>query len=338
MFRALYENFQNEAINELNQNIVRYQSVEPNLTIMNNSNNYPFPNGGTAATTQFNQAINNLANVTNPIFETTTTSQPNLGTVFTGIPDTIGQRMSDCRKFTGLAGLSNLMGQTNLSAEQRCGWRYKAGQGVVAEVAQGAFGTRGGPLDPARPPTDAINNGIQYYWNLQDAEKKMVADICKAATNCQDMGTVPVSAVGDFSNVCGYCKTSKKIIPIRRDGNSVRPRYNSVDIQCAPSEIVTVNEAATKCPPPDPAQQETVYWKCLKQGNLERDCVTLSALFAGCNPNGTLISALTQSTNPQDYADRLRQRNRSRSIKVSQILYLVKMSSKTAMQPSLPVS
>ena len=52
MFRALYENFQNEGINELNQNIVRYQSVEPNLTVVNTQNNYPFPNSGNTAQSQ----------------------------------------------------------------------------------------------------------------------------------------------------------------------------------------------------------------------------------------------------------------------------------------------
>jgi len=312
MFRTLYENFQNEAINELNQNVVRYQSVEPNLTVMNNQNDYPFPTTTGQPTSnvmnQYQNAINTLGNVANPTYGITTTVQPNLGSVFTGVPDTIGDKIKECRTYTGLVGLSNLMGQTNLSSEQRCGWRYKAGTGVIAEVAQGAFGTRAAPLDPARPQKDTVGNGVQYYWNLQNAEKQMVTDICKAAKNCQDMGAVPVSAIGDFSNVCGYCKTSKKIIPIRREGAQVRARYTDVDVQCAPSDIVTVNEAATKCPPPTPEQQQTVYWKCLKNGGLERDCVTLSALFAGCNPNGTLISALTAGTNPQDYADKLRLR------------------------------
>lgn len=312
MFRSLYEEFQNPAIDQLNANIVRYSSTEPNLTVMNTQNNYPFPNAGNeqqrlqASNVQLQNSVNILGTVSNPAFGITTESQPNLASIVSGIPDALGDRMKECRTYTGLAGLSNLMGSVNLAAEQRCGWRYKAGQGVVAEVAQGAFGTRGAPLDPARPQVDTVGNGVNYYWNLQDAEKQMVKDICKAATNCQDMGAVPVSAVGDFSNVCGYCKTSKKIIPIRRQGNSVSSRYTDVDMQCAPSEIVTVNNAATQCPPPDPGQQEAVYWKCLNQGNLERDCVTLSALYAGCSPTGTLVSALTEGTNPQDYADKLR--------------------------------
>lgn len=312
MFRALYENFQTESTNELNQNIARYQSVEPNLTVMNNQNDYSFPattgQPTSNAMNQYQDSLNILGSVANPTYGITTTSQANLASVFTGVPDTIGDKLKECRTYNGLAGLSNLIGQTNLSSEQRCAWRYKSGTGVVAEVAQGAFGTFTGPLDPARPQKDTVGNGVQYIWNLRDAEKKMVTDICKAATNCQDMGAVPVSAVGDFSNVCGYCKTSKKIIPIQRDGTSVRARYNSLDTQCAPSEIVTVNDAATKCPPMSPEQQQSVYWKCLKSGALERDCVTLSALFAGCNPNGTLISALTTGTNPQDYADKLRLR------------------------------
>lgn len=312
MFQALYENFAdtNTTIQSLNTNIARYQSVEPNYTIMNSQNNYPYPNTGAAPSAQLQAALNSLGSTSVP--GTTSgaiqpTSITNLGSVLTGVSDDIGTGLKNCRKFEGLTGLSNLMkSQTDPAATQRCGWRYKAGIGAVPQAAQGAYGTRSGPLDPARPQVDRVDNGIQYYWDLAAAEKQMVKDICKSATSCVDMTAVPLSAVGDFSNVCGYCETSKKIIPIKNQNGVIMPRYNDVDTQCSPEKIITVNDAKTRCPPPPPGAPEAPAYKCLNMGKLDRDCITLAALYAGCSPQGTFVSALTKGKNNQDYGDILR--------------------------------
>jgi hypothetical protein len=316
MFRALHENFQNEAVQELNTNIARYQSVEPNYTIFNTANNYAFPNSGINAQQQqsSNAALQNSLNALGTVNIPSSTrgaSEPtdvtNLGMVLTGVPDDIGRNVKECRKFEGMTGLTNLMKtQTNPNALSRCGWRYQKGAGVIPVVAQAAYGNSSGPLDPARPQVDRVGNGVNYYWNLQEAEKQMVNDICKTATNCIDMTAVPVAAAGDFANLCGYCETSKKIIPIKTENGVVIPRYNDLDSQCPPGKIITAKDAKQRCEPPPPGSPQAPYHKCLNADKLDRDCVVLSALFAGCSPEGTLIKALTNGKNQQDYSDQLR--------------------------------
>jgi len=317
MFRSLYENFQtNQNIQELNENIVRFQSVEPNFTVFNDTNNYAYPNTGVnsqeqqASNVQLQAALDSLGTVPVPGTtrgQTEDTTITNIGNVFTGIPDSIGKKVQECRKYEGLVGLSNLMAnQINPAATERCGWRYESGRGVIPTVAQGAYGNRSGPLDPSNPKVDRVGNGVNYYWDLQSAEKQMVRDVCKAATNCIDMTAVPLSAAGDFSNLCGYCETSQKIIPIKTVNGQVMPRYNDLDTQCASSKIVTMKDAKTRCPVPSPDSPQAPFFKCLNTGKLERDCVTLSTWFSGCSPEGTLMKALIEGKNNQDYADMLR--------------------------------
>lgn len=316
MFKSLYENFQNEATQELNANITRYQSVEPNYTIFNTANSYSFPNSGISAqerqssNTSLQNALNALGTVNIPGSTrgaTEPTEVTNLGSVLTGVPDDIGKNIKECRKFEGAQGLLKLMNsQTNPTAINRCGWRYQPGIGPVPIVAQAAYGDSAGPLDPARPQVDRIGNGVKYYWNLAEAEKQMVTDVCKSATNCLDMAAVPVSAAGDFANLCGYCETSKKIIPIKLENGTALPRYNDLDNQCAPANIILASQAKQRCQPTPPGAPKPFYSKCLDANPLDRDCVTLSALIGGCSPEGTLIKALTNGKNNQDYADQLR--------------------------------
>jgi hypothetical protein len=311
MFRTLYESFEDPNIQDLNNEIVRYQSLEPNYTILTNQNLYQFPNAGQqSSNTGLQGALNQLGTV--PVPGTTrdqkeSTDITNLSQVLTGIPDSLARNLKECRKYEGLVGLSNLIkNQANPGAAERCGWRYKPGIGAIPETAQAAYGNSSGPLDPANPRVDRIGNGTNYIWNLQEAEKTMIKDVCKAATNCVDMTAVPISAAGDFSNLCGYCETSKKIIPIKTVNGTVVARYNDLDGQCASEKIITMKDAKERCPVPPPGAPQPGYMKCLNTGKLDRDCVTMSALFAGCSPEGTLVSALTKGKNDQDYADLLR--------------------------------
>ena len=313
MFRSLYENFQDEIVQELDANIARYQSVEPNYTIFNNNNEYSFPNSGIGSqttNTAFQNALNDLGSVNVPGSTrgaTENTTITNLGSVLTGPPDDIGRNIQECRKFDGPIGILNLIkAQKESSAGNRCGWRYQPGIGPVPNVSQGAFGNSSGPLDPARPQVDRVGNGIKYYWDLKEAEKQMVTDICKSATNCLDMAAIPVSAAGDFANYCGYCETSKKIIPIKLENGVATPRYSDLDSQCASAKIITAKEAKQRCEPTPPGAPKPFYAKCLDANPLDRDCVALSAMLGGCSPEGTLIKALTTGKNNQDYSDTLR--------------------------------
>jgi len=276
-------------------------NTEPNMVIMNSNNQYQFPNPGqgTHVSQRSNAALQASLN---------SLGIPGLPGILSGLSDTTGDSLANCRQYQGLSGLQTLQNDmTDPNATTRCGWRYKSGTGPVPEVAQGAYGNRTAALDPARPAKDAVGNGVNYIWNLKDAEKTMVKDICKAATSCMDMATVPGSALGDFGNVCGYCTTSAKVIPVIKQGNTLVARYTDVDLQCDTSKLISAADATSKCPPPQPGAIQPAYMKCFTNP-LDRDCVTLSATYAGCSPQGTLISALSEGNNQKDYADQLRQK------------------------------
>lgn len=328
MFRQLHETFTGSGTGsgttgsgttgsspqaELNQNIARYQSVEPNFVVFNSQNGYSFPNAGITANelqttnTNLTTALNNLGSIPNFSADNKIdTSITNIGAVLTGIPDDIGRNAQSCRQFTGLSGLSQMSGSINTSAPERCGWRYKPGAGMVPEVAQGAFGNASGPLDPATPKKDAVGNGIQYYWNLKDAEKAMVKDVCKAATHCQDMSILPGNMASDFKKHCAFCTTSKKMIPVKTVNGRAMPRYDDVDLQCSSENLITSDNTG-KCPPPEPGAPESELTKCLNPGKLDRDCIALSAVYAGCG-TGSLMNALKEGGDQTDYVNKLRQK------------------------------
>jgi hypothetical protein len=315
MFKTLHESFENPALQDLQNNITRYQNIEPNYVVFTSQNNYQFPNAGVAqknqlSNVQLQNALTAIGNTVVPLATggtTQSTAIPGLNNVLTGIPDSLEQRVKACRTNTGLIGLSNLMkSQADPAATERCGWRYKAGIGAIPQVAQAAYGNSAGPLDPGRPTLDKVGDGIQYFWDLEKAEKQMVVDICKAATTCQDMMAVPLSAAGDFSNLCGYCETSQKIIPIRNTNGTITARYTDMDKQCAPEKIITMKDASQRCPPLPADAAQAPFSKCLNTNKLDRDCVVLSALFAGCSPEGTLVASLTKGKNQNDYGDILR--------------------------------
>jgi len=313
MFRSLYEGFaDSDTINSINQNIVRYQSVEPNSVIFTQASGFTYPNAGneqhkaTSNSSAFQAAIGGLNTVTNTRTGVSLPAVPNLGSILSGIPNDIQVNLLQCRRYNGLAGLQKLkkdVGNTNVPA--RCGWRYQPGQGPVPLVSQGCYASQSGPLDPANPPIDKVGNGIQFFWDLDAAEKAMINDICKTAKTCQDLTLVPASALGDFQNVCGYCKSSKKVIPINRNGNTVTSKYTDAAFQCDPSNIVTADNAATQCPAPGPNDPPSFQFPCMS-GPLGRDCLALASYYAGCSPSGSLAAALSAGTNPNDYAADLR--------------------------------
>jgi len=296
----------------LNTNSANYASVIPNMVIATTQNNYSFPNTGyqnqqnQASNAELQGALANIGSVENIGISGRNAPIPYLGGVLTGVSDPVGANLAQCRTFQGLVGLSNLQAaQPATPVGNACGWRYQAGTGPIPQVAQAAYGNSSGPLDTANPPTDSTGNGVNYIWDLKAAEKQMVTDICKSAQSCQDMSQIPVSAVGDFKNVCGYCKTSDKIIPISMVGGKPQARYTDVDKQCATADIITVANAAS-CPAPPPGQPHPSSWKCFNSP-LDRDCVTMTAQWAGC-AGGTIANALSAGTNPGDFADQLRQK------------------------------
>ena len=67
------------------------------------------------------------------------------------------------------ASLDTIINTMNLNKPVRCGWLYKEGaSGDRPDVSSGFLGTPSGPLDSL-----SGNPGGRWYWNLDDAKKKI---------------------------------------------------------------------------------------------------------------------------------------------------------------------
>ena len=116
MFQALYENYvdaslnSNPTVQELQQNIIRYNNVEPNLIQVNNSAGYLFPNSTKPLNRNQVATINSIMNTTsNNAFGTTTFPAVEFAPqILTGPKDNLKTDLNNCRNFTGFVGLSNL--------------------------------------------------------------------------------------------------------------------------------------------------------------------------------------------------------------------------------------
>ena len=212
---------------------------------------------------------------------------------------------ASCRSYKDITGLRQLSkDQVNKTYyDPRCGWRYKPSNGLYPEISQGALGTASGPTFGQAGSPDEVAGGAQWFWNLEDAEKKISAKICQNASKCKQL-----SLLGKYADVCGYCKSTGTIVPTV--GGAAR--YNDTAFGCAKKDIVT---ASGSCPE---------GFTSFRQGNLEeafkvregfgsldnlnncmdmplsRDCVIKVAQNAGCSPDGALIQALQGSTGDYD--------------------------------------
>jgi hypothetical protein len=210
-----------------------------------------------------------------------------------------------CRSYKDITGLRQLSkDQVNKTYyDPRCGWRYKPSNGLYPEISQGALGTANGPSFGKPGDPDEVAGGTQWFWSLEDAEKKISAKICQNASKCKQL-----SLLGKYADVCGYCKSTGAIVPTV--GGAAR--YNDTAFGCAKKDIVTTSD---KCP-----ENFTNF----RQGNLKeafkvregfgslddlnncmdmplsRDCVIKVAQNAGCSPDGALIQALQGSTGDYD--------------------------------------
>ena len=210
-----------------------------------------------------------------------------------------------CRSYTDIDGLRRLKNeQVNRTYyDARCGWRYKPSTGLIPEINQGALGTANGPSFGQPGSPDEVADGAQWFWDLEDAEKKITSKICQNASRCRQL-----SMLGKYADVCGYCKTTGSIIPITTGAASYP---NDSSFACLKRDIVT---ASGTCP------AESENFTSFRQGNLReafkvregfgtlddlnncmempmaRDCVIKAAQNAGCSSDGTLIRALQDST------------------------------------------
>jgi hypothetical protein len=209
-----------------------------------------------------------------------------------------------CRTYKDITGLRQLMkDQVNKTHyDPGCGWRYKPSTGLYPEINQGALGTESGPSIGMAGSIDEVSGGTQWFWNLEDAEKKITAKICQNASKCKQL-----SLMGRYADICGYCKSTGAIIPVVN--GAARYRKDGA-LGCAKKDIVTA--ATGGCPAEEgfqslgrPVQGNLQDAFTVREGfgsldslnncmdmPLSRDCVIKVAQNAGCSDEGTLIQAL----------------------------------------------
>lgn len=208
-----------------------------------------------------------------------------------------------CRQYSGLNGLGQLMRDTQDSpnAPMRCGWRYKKSPGgLCPEVSQAALGTRSGPLD-SKDPIDALGNGVEWIWDLKDAEKRILTDAASSAKTAEALRVLTTACGGDFQGKLGFCTTTQKMIPVLRDG---RPMFPNDPMNTCPIDKIITDPS--KIPPPSvnnaiASFQQAAFRElasCADTGvnpSLSRDCLLQAIKNNGCSADGTLYSSLISS-------------------------------------------
>lgn len=205
----------------------------------------------------------------------------------------------DCRQYIGINGLEQLMRDTaeNPNMPVRCGWRYKKSPGLIPDVAQGALGTRSGPLNN-NATEDALEGGVKWIWNLKDAQKAYYRDLANTLPTGEALSLLPSLAGGNLVGKLGFCSTTNRMIPINDDGSARYP--NDPTMNCPTSKIIT---DPTKLPPA-PATRNPV--QILQNANiielkecasdpkapLSRDCLLRAIKTNGCSDQGTMYAAL----------------------------------------------
>ena len=210
-----------------------------------------------------------------------------------------------CRQYVGLSGLEQLIRDTqdNPNTPIRCGWRYKKSPGgICPEVAQGALGTKAGPLD-SKDPIDLLSNGVEWIWDLKEAQKRMLLDAAREAKTAEALRVTTTACGGDFNGKLGYCLATNKMIPVLRDG---RAMYTNDPMNMCPTDKIITDPS--KIPPPSVnnaiANYQQVAFRelasCADTGvnpSLSRDCLLQAVKNNGCSADGTLYTSL-QATDP----------------------------------------
>jgi len=211
--------------------------------------------------------------------------------------DLMSARQAECESLGGAKDqfqhLSNLAANVDPKSRLRCGWVYNTAN---PSSGRAAYGTIDGPFDTSAKGT--------WMWNLQDAKKKYHISICKSAKNCEDLGN------DMYTGRCGFCTTSKKVIPI--EGGIAAYPYDG-NLACASSSVIRTVDSCPKPPPPPPpgspaaAAYQASKGLCdpLYGGRIPRDCLIMKAKQAGCSDDGALVAAL-KTASDTNYLDTLK--------------------------------
>ena len=174
----------------------------------------------------------------------------------------------------------------------RCGWMYKKGaRGDRPTTSEGAFGTRKGPAGFMKAPDG------RWFWNLEEAKKNVLGDLCASMTSCKDVGT-------DAFQGCAYSKTRGIGVPVDAQGLVLYPKDAKYS---APQSSLVTNSASCPAPPAPGSPQYQLQRSrdvCtpMPNGQLSRDCMLQQITAAGCKTDGSLYAALVSQALPNNYA------------------------------------
>jgi hypothetical protein len=312
LFKTLLEPFTSAADMASHEQLrYYYGDKRPNAIFIGSNNNEADLNLNSNTTTYMGRLIDQINGPSNYAGQrgadrrSTPVNSSNILRVNNDLTGTIlSDRNTACKgEATGLNAkflhLSDMAANVNPESKMRCGWIYNTANPSQGE---GVYGNMNGPV------VDSTATG-RWLWDLADARKRYHLYICNQANTAGASCTT----VESYSNICGFCKTTNKFIPIN---GSVAAYPSEGNNGCTAANIVT---RASMCPvappPPPPGSPASVVaaWSAsrgpcdpLANGALPRDCLVRTAGQAGCSNAGTIIKAL-ESGSDTNYLDTLTQ-------------------------------
>lgn len=214
-----------------------------------------------------------------------------------------------CRtQYKGIGGLRKLQvdQENNTYYQPGCGWLYSQPQGTTNPIMnRGAFGTMNGPLYGGVDEPDEAKSGISFTMDLERAERNISATMAQRLNNtCRKLEQLTTENKPYF----GFCKTSRRIIPIQTVNSVIQPRYpKDMQFGCAPDQILPASSAPDGCPIQEGFVSEgfdSSLAGCTLP--LSKSCLMQFTREAGCTDQGSLLQALKTSKPNNSYDSSLK--------------------------------
>lgn len=262
-----------------NQNLL-YNTILPNQAPMIPANQ--------AVVQEVPKEINTTAYTTDPYIKTREPNSilDNLAALFQApkVPDAAIQSAQFCSQNT----VDTLLRTQNSNLNVRCGWIYDQQSGV----SQGAYGIQDGPFPIFKPPKG------QWFWDLNQAKKRILTDKCSKLESCQLVGDQQFRG-------CGFCSLTNKGIPIDSTGNAIYK--DDMRLSCGGGQILT---NPSQCPRPAiPVETTTLSIQGQTVQVMTKDTILGLINKGGCSTKGGLYQTISASNNSTNYTDKLSQYN-----------------------------
>ena len=242
-----------------------------------------------------------------------------------------------CRTHKGIGDLRKLQiaQEDHTYYQPGCGWLFYHPQGATnPTINRAAFGDSIGPVYGGLGQADEVRSGMTYTKDLEKAEKNLsMAFAQRLNNNCQSLE----SLTKENKEYFGFCKTSRRIIPIETVNGLVKARYpKDIQLGCAAENIMLASSSPGGCPSQEgvssgdsqrqgtnasgSAQKE---WFILAAAGsaqkewfisaaagctlpLTKSCLIKFTRESGCTDKGSLLQSLKSSTVDENYDTSLR--------------------------------